>query len=80
MYYACPKTGLCISPGRSDWLKISSSNPDFMKAARGAAKIYAFGIPFIALRIRDGRLDPELAEREWNNHVGDDHYADVTVF
>ena len=44
--YACPETGLCISPERSDWLKISSSKPDFMKAARGGGQERRLRVPF----------------------------------
>ena len=77
---ACRDTGLCIPPRRYDWLECSSPKPDFTEAASGAAKEDVFGLPFIARRIQDGRLDPELAERLWTDYVGDDHYADETVF
>ena len=78
--YACRDTGLCINPVTYDWLGCSFSTPGFTKAARGAAKEDVFRLPFVARRIQDGRLDPELAEEEWNNHVGDDHYADEETF
>ena len=69
--YACRDTGLCINPVTYDWLGCSFSTPGFTKAARGAAKEDVFRPPFVARRIQDGRLGPELAEGEWNNHVGD---------
>ena len=71
-----PRTGLCINPVTYDWLRCSFSTPGFTKAARGVAMEDVSRLPFVARRIQDGRLEPELAEEEWNNHVGDDHYAD----
>ena len=79
MNCACPDTGLCIDPGVWAWLKCSSSRPGF-KASRGAAKEDVFKLAFVAYRIRDGILDKELTEEEWNRCVGNDYYADEMAF
>ena len=79
MNFACPETGLCISPGRYAWFTCSSSKPGFW-AAIGAAKGDVFKLPFIAHRLENGCLDASSAEETWINHVGDEPYADVNAF
>ena len=77
--YGCPETGLCIDPAVYDWLSCSRSTPGF-EESRGASWEDVSRLPFIARRVQDGRLDPESAEEEWNNHVGDGPYADEEAF
>ena len=58
-----------------DWLSCSRSTPGF-EETRGASWEDVSRLPFIAQRVADGWLFPEEADEEWNNHVGDGHYAD----
>ena len=75
--YACRDTSLCTPPGRFDWLKGSPPKPDFLKAARGAAKEDAFQL---LCRVRNSTLDESKAGELWDYHVGNDYYADKRTF
>ena len=80
MNFACPYTGMCITPGRFYWFTCNVVTPNLLRASRGAPKEAVFRHPFIARRVQDGRLTLESVEETWNNCVGDCPYADEAAF
>ena len=70
---------VCIPPGRYYWLECSSSSLSISTAGE-ATREDVFRLPFVADRVRDGRLDPELAATMWNYHVGYDFHAGEDTF